>query len=61
MQTISSYTGEEQTGTPRVGWLVGLIVATTVVMFVALITVYLGVNYGDPSWAAHSYPPPILP
>ena len=60
MQTVSSYAGEEQAfGAPRVGWLVGLFVAVTVVMLVALVTVYVGVEYGDPSWAAHSYPPPL--
>jgi hypothetical protein len=47
-------------GSPQVGWLIGLLIAATVLTAVGLLAVYMGVQYGDPSWGAHAYPPPLL-
>lgn len=49
-----------ESGDPRVGWLIALLIAATVAVTVWYLVIYVGVQYSVPSWGAHAYPPPLL-
>ena len=65
MSTVSLTSGtaagrHEEYGDPRLGWLLIVLISAAVAVGVAYIAIYLGVEYGIPSWAAQSYPPPLV-
>ena len=67
MNTVSSYVTpgissppRADYGDPRLGWLLIVLLLAVVVIGVGYIAIYLGVEYGIPSWGAHAYPPPLV-
>ena len=65
MSTVSSYVPalpaghDQEHGDPKLGWLMVVLLAAAVAVAVGYMAIYLGVQYGLPSWASHAYPPPL--
>ena len=60
MTAADKYSTGDFFSTPMAGILVLITILPFLALFVALVSIFFGCEFGAPPWSTHSVPPPLL-